>query len=224
MRNVVLFALALCLVGAAACGGAADNALTSAVSAQSDDEMPEAAIPCGSGYCPSDAYTCCQNNPNAPAECCLTGKQACYSGGGGLSGWPAFNGCSPIQCGSGKKLCEGTLSNICCDADQSCGTSWGVAYCKTNTCAADKRCLDGKLCCQGSNTCTAFRNVEYCADNCAAQGMETCKLQGDYYGSESFHKCCPTGTCQHHPDGWPFCDTSQSEENTSTPQTASTAQ
>lgn len=166
-------------------------------------------IPCGDWCCPSSAYTCCDGEEDAPPECCPTQASACYDGGGGLTGWPRYNGCSPRPdgCGGDKpQFCEGSRRNTCCPSDTTCDSSFGVAFCKDDSCPSDRRCNDGRLCCTESGICKTFLNTGYCDEDCAAQGKQKCELIGDYYGEDALHICCPSGTCKHHPDGWPFCE------------------
>ena len=161
---------------------------------------------CGRTACPSPGYTCCAEDPQAPAECCLTGFAGCYHGGGFPTGWPRYNGCNPSRCQEPRPLlCQGSRRSTCCAPPQTCGASFGVAFCRDPQCPDGRRCVKGNLCCSKPGICRSFRNVEYCAEPCQSQGQESCRLEGDHYGSEPFHLCCPSSRCRHHPDGWPFC-------------------
>ena len=166
-------------------------------------------VVCGEGCCPSEAYTCCAEESEAPPECCLSDAYTCYTGGGALTGWPRYNGCNPTEqgCGGDKPLfCAGSRRNTCCPSDHECGSYFGVAYCRDPACPDDRSCNKGRLCCTRPGICRDFLNVQYCHEDCAALGRQTCALEGDHYGDEPFHLCCPAGTCRHHPDGWPFCE------------------
>lgn len=163
-------------------------------------------VPCGNGFCPSSEYICCGDKKDAPPECCLKGFAVCYTGGGGITGWPTYNGCNPQKCKAPRsKLCKAGVRNTCCREDQECGESWGVAFCKTAGCPAERECNGGKLCCSRAGICKKFRNVEYCDETCTDQGQVVCSLTGEHYGKQPFSLCCAQDSCHQHPDGWPFC-------------------
>ena len=165
-------------------------------------------VDCGEWCCPSSGYTCCTQEKDAPPECCKASQYDCYHGGGGLTGWPKYNGCNPRPDGCGgdlPKWCEGNKRNTCCPESEECDDAFGVAYCKDDTCPNEKQCNSKRLCCSEADICRKFLNVEYCHEDCAAHGKEKCEIIGDYYGDDKMHICCTTGTCRHHPDGWPYC-------------------
>lgn len=175
-----------------------------------DECAGEHTLSCGDWCCPDASYTCCQEEDDAPPECCKSSAYTCYTGGGALTGWPEYNGCNPTEngCGGEKpQFCEGSRRNTCCPADETCDSYFGVAYCNDEDCPEDRQCNDGRLCCTTTGICRSFLNIEYCHEDCEAQGKETCSLQGDHYGDDPMHLCCPEGTCRHHPDGWPYCTT-----------------
>lgn len=164
-------------------------------------------IPCGKGTCPNSNYICCQNNKDAPPECCLKGYNTCYSGGGGITGWPPYNGCNVTSCLAAKpKHCPAGTRGTCCKQSETCGSAWGIAFCEDKSCPPKNKCNGGKLCCSKPGICKSFKNVEYCDEPCDPSNQVKCSLQGKHYGTEqSMHLCCPKGECYHHPDGWPFC-------------------
>ncbi|TNE49873.1 MAG: hypothetical protein EP343_10080 [Deltaproteobacteria bacterium] len=163
-------------------------------------------FPCGNGTCPNSNYQCCQDNKDAPPECCLKGYNACYKDGGGISGWPVYNGCNPQRCKDPKpKHCKAGTRGTCCRSNEKCGELFGYAFCVDEACPEKNKCNGGKLCCTKPGICAKFKNVEYCDEDCAAQGKEKCEIQGSYYGDQKLHVCCPTGQCRIHPDGWPYC-------------------
>ena len=163
---------------------------------------------CGDWCSPSAAYACCRQEDDAPPESCVSSAYDCYRGGGAFTGWPKYNGCNPRPSGCGgerPKHCPGKRRSTCCPTDATCDASFGVAFCADPSCPEDRRCNGGRLCCSAPGLCRDFLNVEYCAEDCAAQGAERCELIGSWYGEQEIHFCCPTGSCRHHPDGWPFC-------------------
>lgn len=201
---VILFVLlALPFVS---CTAPTNNSNDAGTVPESTKEAETKTIPCGDKTCPSDDYICCNDAKDAPPVCCLKGLQACYKGGGIFTGWPEFNGCSAQKCQEpNPKHCPESTSGACCKNNQECVNSQGYAYCKDENCPADRECYGAKICCSKPGICQKFRTVEFCAEDCAAKGMEKCSLEGNYYGDEEYYQCCPKGTCQHHPDGWPFC-------------------
>jgi len=164
---------------------------------------------CGDWCSPSDAYSCCRQEDDAPPESCPIQACDCYRGGGAFTGWPRYNGCNPNErgCGGDRPVfCAGSRRNTCCPTGTTCDTSFGVAFCADATCSEERQCNDGRLCCSAPGLCRDFLNIAYCAEDCAAQGAERCELIGSWYGEQEMHLCCPEGSCRHHPDGWPFCE------------------
>ena len=121
------------------------------------------------------------------------------------------------------KLCAAGQRNTCCPLNSVCGKST-ILGAETAVCLAPGICTeemssycgktdDGKLSC-----CTAAPNLSCKNDGetgnipvcqtkdetaCIAVGQKFCQGTGD---KVNFKRCCPTGTCEHHSNGLPFCN------------------